>query len=45
MRIPNFDTDFEEPSYWVNYGKTIYNYSYFTHKYNKTGDEKDQAQS
>lgn len=45
MRIPAYDNDFEEPSYWANYGRLLYLYSYFTDKYNKTGDASDLDKS
>lgn len=45
MRIPAYDIDFQEPSYWANYGRLLYLYSYFTDKYNKTGDPSDSDKS
>ena len=32
MRIPGYNGDMEEPWYWENYGKYIYEYSYYTDK-------------
>ena len=32
MRIPGYNGDMEEPWYWENYGRDIYEYSYYTDK-------------
>lgn len=45
MRIPAYDNDFEEPTYWASYGRLLYLYSFFTDKYNKTKDLSDLDKS
>lgn len=45
MRIPAYDNDFEEPTYWASYGRLIYLYSFFTDKYSKTKDFSDLDKS
>lgn len=45
MRIPASDGDFEEPTYWANYGRLIYQFSFYTDKYRKTGDPSDYEKS
>lgn len=32
MRIPNYDSAEEEPDYWANYGKMLYEFSVETHR-------------
>ena len=41
MRIPAYDGDFEQPAYYAQYGRLLYLYSYFSDKYNKTGQLSD----
>ena len=36
MRIPGYNGDMEEPWYWENFGRDIYEFSYYT--------DKDEAQ-
>ena len=38
MRIPAYNGDFEEPWYWADYGYAIFNYSFYTDKYNQVKD-------
>ena len=32
MRIPGYNGDMEEPWYWEQYGRDIYEFSYYTDK-------------
>eukprot|EP01100_Stratorugosa_tubuloviscum_P013731 TRINITY_DN703_c0_g1_i3.p1 TRINITY_DN703_c0_g1~~TRINITY_DN703_c0_g1_i3.p1 ORF type:complete len:470 (-),score=162.84 TRINITY_DN703_c0_g1_i3:61-1419(-) len=41
MRIPSYNSDFEEPWYWAYYGVNLYNYSFYTHKYWVLGNPDD----
>ena len=41
MRIPAYNGDMEEPWYWTEYGKSIYEYSYYTDKFNQLGNKSD----
>ncbi|MEI7474317.1 MAG: DUF4127 family protein [bacterium] len=41
MRISNNNINEEEKLYWDEYGEFIYQYSYFTHKYEATEQEND----
>jgi hypothetical protein len=46
MRIPHNNAqppNIEDPWFWVRWGSTIYNYSYFTDKYQQTKDAQAQA--
>eukprot|EP00466_Bigelowiella_natans_P004567 jgi/Bigna1/142008/aug1.66_g16716 len=42
MRIPSYNGDFEEPWYWADYGASLYNFSYFTGRYNALHDPADR---
>ena len=41
MRIPAYNGDEEEPWYWAHYGRNLYEYSYYTDKYQKENDPDD----
>ena len=45
MRIPAYDSNFEEPEYWDTQGKNIFEYSYYSHKYNQTHSLADKQQA
>src|SRR5690625_2622494 len=42
MRLSNSYVNEEEKEYWSTYGKEIWKYSFYTHKYEKHGDPKDK---
>ena len=39
MRIPAYNSDFEEPWYWAYYGYDLYSYSYYYDEYLVTGNK------
>ncbi|KAH3767954.1 DUF4127 family protein [Pelomyxa schiedti] len=43
MRIPDYNSDFEEPWYWEDYGELLFEFSYYTDKYYHTHDPVDKA--
>ena len=45
MRIPAYDLDIEEPHYWQDYGKAIFDYSFYSHKYQVEGYQKDKRKA
>ena len=44
MRIPAYDGDFEEPTYWATYGRLIYLWSFYTDRYAVLHDPADEQQ-
>lgn len=44
MRIPAYNTDFEEPDYWGIYGRQIYLWSFYTDRYNILHNPADEEQ-
>src|SRR5690625_441501 len=40
MRLSNSYVDEEEKEYWSSYGKEIWKYSFYSHKYERQGDQK-----
>ena len=44
MRIPAYDTDFEEPDYWGIYGRLIYLWSFYTDRYAVLHNPADEQQ-
>ena len=42
MRIPSYNSDFEEPWYWALYGQDLYSYSYHSARYDALGDRTDK---
>ena len=45
MRIPAYDGDFEEPTYWAHYGRLIYLWSFHTDRYNVLHEPADEEQA
>jgi hypothetical protein len=41
MRIPSYNSDFEEPWYWATYGRSLYEYSFHTSRYRALHNESD----
>ncbi len=41
MRIPSYNGDFEEPTYWAKYGEHLFEWSYYTDRYNQLHQETD----
>lgn len=41
MRIPAYNEDVEEPWYWAYWGYDLYEYSYYTDKYNQLHNPDD----
>lgn len=44
MRIPAYNGDFEEPTYWATYGRLIYLWSFYTDRYAVLHDPADEQQ-
>lgn len=42
MRIPSYDGDFEEPWYWEDYGRMLYEYSYHKGRFDALHDQDDE---
>lgn len=42
MRIPAYNSDVEEPDFWQSYGKPIYDYSFYSHRYEVLQREEDE---
>jgi hypothetical protein len=37
MRIPSYNGDFEEPWYWANFGRDLFEFSYYDDQAKRTG--------
>ena len=45
MRIPAYNGDFEEPWYWENYGKDLFEYSFYSSRYLHLKNQSDLIQA
>ena len=45
MRIPSYDGDFEEPWYWEHYGRDLYEFSFYSSRFQALHDSADLARA